>query len=386
MWQHNGPAAGVLIFWHLSWSALPLFIKVCFVIATVAVGGIIAAIIGITVRRKRMFAAEGKLVKLRSLINAMLLSVAELVPGVNENPLSDRNFDSRPFYRLGLPAKQVRRTIVQEILKFRTYFSGQVAEQVRKLYVGLGLHKNAFRKLKDNNWENKATALSELFRMDVRVPEPTLLELVKDKNRFTREYARLSLIKFATGDPLRILHEQNEHISLWEELEIFLLLQKRTDVTADSVGELISLQKDPSLASLALKLAVNFRMFDLSDKIIELLETPQLKLRLEAVSAIGKLGTVRGERFLYSIYDEQPHEIRLAIIEALGNIDSDDYLPFLENEFLTSSDFETKKYVSDAIIKLYPLSGDSIKRLMLNSDELEQVILTHSQDPLINAS
>ena len=386
MWQHNAPLPGVLIYWQLSWSALPLFIKICFVIATIAVGGIIAAIIGITVRRKRMFAAEGKLVKLRSLINAMLLSVSELVPGIGENPLSRANFDSRQFFRLGLPAKKVRQTIVQEILNFRTYFSGQVSEQVRKLYVGLGLHKIAFKKLRDNNWENKATALSELFRMDVRVPEPTLLELVKDKNRFTREYARLSLMKFATGDPLRILHEQNEHISLWEELEIFLLLQKRTDVTADSVGELISLQKDPSLASLALKLAVNFRMFDLSDKIIALLETPQLKLRLEAVSAIGKLGTVRGERHLYSIYEEQPHEIRLAIIEALGNIDSDDYLPFLENEFLTSSDFETKKYVSDAIIKLYPLSGDSIKRLMLNSDELEQVILTHSQDPLINAS
>lgn len=386
MWQHNAPLPGIFIYWQLSWSALPLFIKVCLIIAIIAVGGIIAAITGITIRRKRMFATEGKLVKLRALINAMLLSVAELVPGAVENPLSRVNLDSRPFYKLGLPAKEVRQTIVQEILKFRTYFSGQVSEQVRKLYVGLGLHKNAFRKLKDNSWENKATALSELFRMDVRVPEATLLELVKDKNRFTREYARLSLIKFAAGDPLGILHEQDDHISLWEELEIFLLLQKRTDVTADSVGRLISLEKDPSLASLALKLAVNFRMFDLSDRIIALLETPQLKLRLEAVGAIGKLGTVRGEKYLYSIYDEQPHEIRLAIIEALGNIESDDYLPFLENEFLTSSDFETKKYVSDAIIKLYPLSGESIKRLMLDGDESEQVILTHSQDPLINAS
>ena len=116
-----------------------------------------------------------------------------------------------------------------------------------------------------------------------------------------------------------------------------------------------------------------------------MLSTPDLKLRAQTINALGKLEAETAAPHLINIYPGESHEIQLKILTALGNIRSSSYLSFLEKEFLSSEDFEIKKFASDAIIKLYPLSSRIIDKLMENRGVLNQKILNHSLDPLINA-
>jgi HEAT repeat protein len=222
--------------------------------------------------------------------------------------------------------------------------------------------------------------------MDVEVDHAYLQTLLEDKNSYIREYARLSMMKFAKGDSLQVLHELNEPISQWEEIEIFLLLQQRENFTLPSLEGLISVDKEPTIVSLCLRLAVYFKQQSSIPLIIELIQTPDLVLRAEAITALGQLEAQDAAKYLIDIYPEQPHNIRLTVLTALGKIRSARYLGFLENEFFSSTDFEIKKYASDAIIKLYPLSKSTIDKMKDSEVPLNQSILGHSLDPLINAS
>lgn len=377
--------SNILFAWNYSWNSFPVFIKVCFVISMLALLGIIIAMGNIYAWRISKRRSEKKVALLSASINQLLMSTVLPGPTVQiKQGLRIGDFDTRPFYALGVPAKDVKKILVSEMIGYRSYFSGVIADRVRKLYLDLSLHKEATVRLYKKNWETKVSALAELFKMDVQVDHPYLLELVTDKNRYIRDLARLSLIKFTEDDPLQFLRELNEPISQWEAFEIYVLFQQRPEYTLSSLEGLISLDKEPTVVSLCLKLAVYFRQLSSVELIIDLIKTPDLKLRAEAIASLGKLEAKKAEPHLVAIYRGQPQGIKLEILTALGRIQSGRYLDFLEDEFTSSPDFEIKKHASDAIIKLYPLSQKTIDKLMNSTVALDQRILNHSLNPLIN--
>ena len=389
MWLHKEFLISILFrSWSYSWDSFPVFIKVCFIISMLALFGIVIAMVDIAMQRFSRKRLEKKTALLSVRINELLTSAVIMEEPAMQKKISfvksDFNIDS--FYDSGIPDKEVNKILVTEMIRYRNYFSGQIAERIRKLYLDLSLHKEAINRLHKKNWETKAAALSELFKMDIEVDHTDLLPLLDDKNRYIREFTRLSLIKFTKADPLQFLRDISEPISQWEEFEIFQLFQQKKDFTLSSLEGLIALDKEPSIVSLCLKLAVHFKQEAALSLIVNLIKTPNLKLRGEAIACLGMLEAKDTERKLVAIYPMQPHVIKLEILTALGRMQSRQCLDFLEKEFISSSDFEIKKYASDAIIKLYPLSKSTIDKLMLNAGILNQKILNHSLDPLINAS
>ncbi|MEO8171584.1 MAG: HEAT repeat domain-containing protein, partial [Sediminibacterium sp.] len=376
----------LLLSWPRAWESYPLFIKICFSIALTALVGIVLAVADIYIWRKKKARQLLKKKELVQQISEILLStiVVEAVPG-KEGALYPTKMDTSPFYQLDLNDEDVRHILVCELISYRSYFSGAIALRIRRLYLQLGLDKDARKMLTSKNWETRVHGLSEMFKMDVASDPAQLLKLSNDKNKYISEFARLSLIKFTKGDPLDILRSITEPISQWEAFEIFFLFQQKEDYTLSTLEGLISLEKDPSIVSLCLQLVVHFKDLKSARLIIAILETPDLKLRAEAVAAIGKLQARGAEVYLMNLYPEQPHEIRLEIMTALGNLRNPQSLRFLEKTFLNSTDFEIKKNASDSIIRLYPLSRNTIDKLMNNTDGFDHRILSHSLNPLINA-
>ncbi len=380
MWLHNANTHAYLSVW----GSFPFFIKICFAISVVALAGILFAMTSIIAKKLAKKKEEQRSGLITERINEMLLSAVVMQQREDTGIITKKDFDIRPLYTLGLSAKKVKKILVNEMLNYRNYFSGTIADRVRRLYISMSLHEEAYARLYKGNWEIKVNALSELYKMGVETDHAYLLELLNNNDRYIREFARLSLMKFTKRDPLQFLRELNEPISQWEEFEIFLLFQQKNDFTLGSLEGLISLDKEPTVVSLCLQLAVYFRQWESVPLILELIQTPDLKLRAEAITALGKLEATDSAKYLIAIYPGQAHVIQLKILATLGMIRSGSYLRFLENEFISSQDFEIKKYASDAIIKLYPLSKITIDKLMGNAEALNQKILNHSLNPLLN--
>ncbi|MES2328259.1 MAG: HEAT repeat domain-containing protein [Bacteroidota bacterium] len=386
MWLPKAAVLPVLLrTWPPAWNTYPVFIKICFIISMVALIGILLAMADIYIWRTAKRRKDRKKLRLSEDITRLLMNTVVMEPAKLNSGMSKAKLDTRPFLKLGINDKDVRSLFVCELINYRNYFTGAIAARVRQLYLDLSLDKEARKLLYKKNWETKSIVLSELFKMDIEVDNAYLLELTHHKNRYIRGFARLSMIKFTKGDPLAFLRQITEPISQWEEFEIFLVFQQKENYTLSSLEGLIAVDREPSVVSLCLKLAVYFKDLSAVKLIMDIIQTPDLKLRAEAIASLGKLEASDAEAFLISIYGAEPQEIRLVILTALGMIRSGNSLEFLENEFISSDDFETKMNASDALIKQYPLSQNTIDKLMNNSAALEHRILSHSLNPLINA-
>lgn len=368
------------------WDSFPGFIKICLIVSLLAIVGIVLAMLDIAIKRHLNKKEARQLAQLTEKINELLIAALVTDRGEKNGHLIKSSFEPSFLFKMGVSEKEVKKILVQELLKFRSSFAGSIADRARKLYMDLSLHTEALKRVHKKNWETKVNAMMELFKMDVPIDETYLQILLLDKNRYIREFARLALIKFTTGDPLQILREIKEPISQLEEIEMFLLFQLKDDYTPSSMDGLLSVYTEPTIASLCLKLAVQFDQESAVPYIIQLLQTEDLKLRGEAITALAKIGQKRSRKYLIETYPEQPQIVQLDILSALGSIQSSETVEFLEKEFIGSADFEIKKHASDALIQLYPLSKKIIEKLEQNEDPLNQIILSHSQNPLINAS
>lgn len=368
----------------LHWAYIPLFIQVCLVISVIALVSIIIAIIHIAMDRiqMRLYAKERE--NISKEVN-MLLMIAILNPENGEPDLSFdyslKQFNSKPISRT--VTKQV---LVEGMLAYRNNFTGKIAARTRKLYLSLSLERDAFKRISSRFWETKVAALLELYNMNVPVNKEILLRLVNDRNKRIREVARLSLIKYNDSDPLQYLRDLDEPLSKWEEFEIFQVFKRKTNYTLSEMNGLLSLEKDPTVVSLCLKLAVLFNQQSSIELIKTLVKSPVIKLRAEAIETLGLLHATKLEDYLVSLYSTQPHEVQLSILVSISSMRTGKHLDFIENEFIRSNNFEIKKYASETLVKLYPLSSSVIDRLIDTSKSDNLRMLNYSLNPLINVA
>jgi len=281
-------------------------------------------------------------------------------------------------------SKRTRRLLVGEMIAYRNYFSGKIATRVCGLYLALGLDRIALQNLRARSWATRASALSELFRMDVPLDNSLLHVFLYDKNKYIREYARLFLIKQSPSDPLRFLAEENQPISHWEETEIFHLFEHDNQRKAPALNTLLSISNHPSLISLGLKLAAFFKEQEDIPAVLALVQIPDPRLRIEAIRTLGKMEARGAEETLVKQYEQETPEVQATILSTLGRIGSAGVVNFIERQFNESSSFEIKKHASDAIILLSKYSRAAIDRLLASTETLNRTILNHSLNPLIN--
>lgn len=363
---------------------LPFLTRVCFLIAIGAFIGIVVITVGIALNKLIEEQRSRRKALARHHIDKVLLAAVMPQPGKSDIDLSQNGITIDHFIKAGLSINRTKRILVKEMIKYRANFSGKVSANIKRIYMMLSLHKEAAARLNSRRWKVKVQALSELFQMDVASDRDRLLQLLEDKNKYVRDYARLSLIKFSVHDPFQFIRDLNEPISQWEALEIFQLLRDKINYKLPSLAPVISDNKEHTVVSLCLKLAVHFNQIETVPSITMLISTADLTLRAEAIAALGKMHSEASQAFLMDIYQNQPPKIKRAILCALGDIKNDESLRFMEAEFIAEDDFEVKKSASDALIKHYPAAATIIDRLLANGKALDKILLRHSLNPLIN--
>lgn len=287
------------------------------------------------------------------------------------------------FRTLGLPRKAVRRLLAAEILHYRQNFSGKVHDLLRKLYMDLGLHRFAEKKLKQKSVQQVVMGLNELLHMDIPVNEQQVFPLLSHGNRYVREAARCYYVKLSSGEPFRFLDEVSAPILTWEQFELFRIVSQREDMPVPQFSRWIRPGSHPSVISFCLKLAVHFQQFEAVPSIIRLLSTDDLTLRAELINALGKLLAEEAEPHLLELYDSQPLECRIEILKALGRIGSGRHLDFLRREFEEAGSIELRKHAARSIVSHEALSAALLKELRETSVGLGRTVLLHSMNPLI---
>ena len=244
--------------------------------------------------------------------------------------------------------KHFRKLLVNEIMSAKKNISGISADNLKHLYVQLGLEKYALNNLNSSRWYIKAKAVQELTIMDMSEFFDQIYSYTDDKNDLVRMEAQSALVQFKGFDGLRFLDTITSPISNWQQIK---LLQQLSHLPPSDI-DMSPWFKSPnsSVVVLALKLARNYHRFELHDDIVSCLDNSDPWVRIEAIYCLNEIYTDETSDHLISRFLNEILKNQLAILKVLQTIGTDKDVLFLL-DLLTFENDEIKIQAARALVQ-----------------------------------
>ena len=266
-----------------------------------------------------------------------------------------------------------RQLLIDEIVRLQSDLSGEVLEKVKKLYEELELYKDSMAKLEEIRWDKKARGMRELSVMGVVEAIPLIEKYTNDRNDVLRSEAFLALTKIQNKDPLYFLNRKDIFLSLWNQLNLHVAMQ-RSDIDIPEFKQWLHSENE-SILLFTIKMASLYNQFDAASEIARLLQHHNPKIRNSAIRALGDMEAYEYSGLLAQQFADEIYDNRLEIIRSIGLIGNDEESGFLHQLILNETDFDTLLL---AVKSLYALgnSGKAIiaEVLSIRNNELKEIV------------
>lgn len=247
--------------------------------------------------------------------------------------------------------RRFRSHLTKKIISAARSLSGQSADNLKLLYLQLGLDKFALSMIGSSKWHKKAQGIQQLGVMGLKSHLTTIYRYTNHKNESIRIEAQLSVLKLYGFEGLRFLDVVSYRISEWQQI---LLLK---ELSLQSHSNLTGIEKwlqseNSSVVIFALKLARNYHHFELYDAIKECLKHPAEEVRVQAIYALTEVYTESTSALLTSLLPHETINIQLTLAKAIMKIGDSNDLEGLLRFFDNISNFSLKFAVARTIAHL----------------------------------
>lgn len=244
--------------------------------------------------------------------------------------------------------KHFRKLLTQEIISAKKNISGTASDNLKHLYMQLGLEKYALRKFKNGKWYVIAEAIQELTLMEMKEFVYQLYYYANDENEHVRMEAQSALVQFSGFQGLSFLDFVTYPISDWQQIKLLQQLSLVPPANVD-LGNWIT-SKNISVIIFALKLARTYQRFDLHDEIVKCLDHPDGKVRSEAIYCLNEIYTHETSDQFISRFLEEDDKHRLEMIKAMRTVCTERDILFLTDILDYDSD-ELKFCAAEALVR-----------------------------------
>lgn len=362
------------------WMAMPIIIRVAVVFIAISTIFILYIQFRIWFTRYKGYLLEKRTKKvvpvIDSLIAEEILMKSDAGGKIGNNAI---DFDAFriPMFR----KKKNMQILIDRLINYKKSFTGSTGNQLRELFLELGLDKLSEKKMKRRSWNMKVRGIRELTGMDVSISDVNILPLTNSKRHELRTEARNAYIKLSKNEPFKFFDISSEPLLDWDQIELFKTITTTENIAIPNFARWVTYSNNKSIISFCLKLIVHYNQQDAAPAVVKLLETKDHILRAEAVNCLGKLKYEAAELQLIHIYSNQPLICQLEILKAVGRMATGESNSFLRQEFMYSTDFDIRKNAARSLVK--NASPEIINELMDASNEENKLILKHSMNPLI---
>jgi hypothetical protein len=308
----------------------------------------------------------------------------------------------------GINNKLNRQIFIDELRFLHSNLYGETASKLRDMYFNLELHKDSLRKVYSKRWYLKSKGFKEVAQLDVKDANDYISEFVNDKNPIIRVEAQVSLVKLSDEDPLGFLDSLKYTLSDWEMINIYDTLIYH-QIKIDSFEPWLENQ-NYSVVVFALRMIMLFKHIDAMPKVRQLLFHEHPEIRLAAIKALKPMESeeyipdliqlFRDETFRLSeiikqyredeknkkipqkkvrnLDDLLPRKIRYEIVDALGNVVSENELSFLSYVAKDpDNSFAIRMLALKTIFSVQPRGNETLDELMKEEDITLTSIITN---------
>ncbi|GMN08851.1 hypothetical protein MTsPCn9_06930 [Croceitalea sp. MTPC9] len=251
--------------------------------------------------------------------------------------------------------KGFRKILAEILFDLQKDVSGTTEERLFKLYRELGLHHDAFAKLKSWRWEVVSKGILELTQMQVGESYQLITKFINDKRGTIRKQAEIATIKLRHEGIDYILDSTSYAISEWQQLKMIEALSGLKDYEPPRFKSwLISENKDVVL--FALRLIKHYNQNDAAASIIELIKHKNDQIKLAAIQCIKDFNFVEAKSTLRDVFLVCNDEVKIQILGAIAIFGNESDIPFLNGVSVKELNFLVSSKARSAMNSIAPES------------------------------
>ncbi|MBT8294178.1 MAG: HEAT repeat domain-containing protein, partial [Eudoraea sp.] len=246
-----------------------------------------------------------------------------------------------------------RLVLTEILLDLEKDLSGDSRDRIFSLYQNLGLHLEAFKKLRSWRWELVSKGILELTQMRVVAAYGFIKKFINDKRGVVRKQAQIATVTLKHEGISYFLDTTRYGISEWQQLKLLDVLRSFDDFTPPRFKAwLTSTNRDVVL--FALRLIKHYNQNDANKALIELLKHRNDQVKSEAIQCIKDFGVFEALDMLKTVFRKCSVDIKLQILDAISSLGKVEDLEFLETIVRRESNFLVKSKAISAINVIVP--------------------------------
>jgi len=226
-----------------------------------------------------------------------------------------------------------RQLVLDQLLQAKKAFTGTAADNMVTLFHQLHLDQLALQKLSSRKWHLKARGIQELSIMQQRQYTAKIYRLTNAQHELVRMEAQSAIVQLYGFEGLRFLDIIDRPLSEWQQIKLLRLLSRTPGVLPEKAARWLASPND-SVRVFALKLVDEHQQQHLHQQVAACLDHPNPLVKLQAIRCLKDIYTDDTSAILEKAYPAQPIPCKLAILEALGHIGSDNNGIFLSQQLL----------------------------------------------------
>ncbi|MBC29926.1 MAG: hypothetical protein CMH48_03690 [Muricauda sp.] len=227
-----------------------------------------------------------------------------------------------------LKNKSFRKILTEILMDLEKDVSGETKKKLHRLYAELGLHLDAFQKLKSWRWEVVSSGILELTEMQRIDAYPFITKFLNDRRGIIRKQAEIATVSLKPEGISHLLDTTRYSISEWQQLKIMEELREMENFRPPQFATwLISPNRDVVLFSL--RLMRHYNQNDAAKSIVELIKHKDDQVKTEAIRCIKEFCILRAIDPLKKVFWSCNEMVKIEILEAISTLGSKNDIEFL---------------------------------------------------------
>ncbi|HAF34004.1 MULTISPECIES: HEAT repeat domain-containing protein [Sphingobacterium] len=309
---------------------------------------------------------------------------------IYEHILIDNRNSHYPVDKLALDLhKPIIQKVVRQILhEYIFTIGGEKGKNMRSLFNELGFDREAQYEIRHESHHVAATvrSLADLALMKVEIQDAVLMQLMSSPRIEVRVAAFKYLLQVRGEISFDQVFSGIAGITDLDALDIY-----QTIVSTDYVGSYVFSQwldgaQSFSINSLMMDLMVYYQQLD-EEKLWQLIVSAQdAKTLHKAINSLGKLLARDSESRLVDFYTvEQPLNVKIEIVKALGRLGQGKSIDLLENIFNDKSTvLALRKHAYCSLLAQKPYSTSSLSKIETAENLDDYKLIRYVSHPMVH--
>ena len=246
-----------------------------------------------------------------------------------------------------------RDVLTEVLLDLRKDLSGQSQKVLIDLYKDLGLHHDAYEKLRSRKWQIVSSGILELTTMEVDDSYGLIIKFINHRQSTIRKQAEIAVVNLREEGIKYFLDNTKFKIAEWQQLKLLDVLRHKPNYTPPQFALWLT-STNTHVVLFSLRLIKYYSQNGAEQSIITLLKHKNRDIQAEAIECIKDFHFSNALMTLKLVYSKASHDIKIAILDAIGELGTKEEASFLENLQLTERNFNIKSKVIGTLNKIDP--------------------------------